>query len=224
MIGVTEGTILWDESKNDFDWQWTDCLSENLKEQFNEQPLFVDFREVKSKLDLSSENPDFRKKAAVFAASIHGKPLNDLYGEDVRIRRNTVRITTAIIMLLIGLSLGLFWFANSSRKNEKKANEETEKAIEQECIAIERGDSLNDQLIISDSLRNEAESALIKVYENQIEISTRDKAKMLNRLQLAIQADRPQDTFKYHKNAAKIEQNIEALGVKIFSLKQNQNE
>ncbi len=152
LIGVTEGSFLWDESKNDFDWQQTNCLPENLKEQFHEQPLFVDFREVKSKMDLSSVNPDFRKKAAVLAASIHKKPLNDLIGEDVRIRKKTVRITTIIITLLIGLSIGLFWFANSSKKNEEKANEEAERALEQECIAMERGDSLIYQLKIADSL------------------------------------------------------------------------
>ena len=215
LIGVTEGSISWSASGKDFNWEETNCLPMNLQGQFKEQPLFVDFREVKSKEDLSIDNPNFKKKAATIAASVHGKPVNDLIGEDVRIRRNTIRTLILIVTALIGLSIGLLRYAKLSNSNEKKFKEEAKN------VRL-KNDTLVLQYKISDSLRLKAEGALITAYENQIGILTRDRNKILNRIQLAIQAERPQDTVSYHNEASALYKEMFNIGLSINSLKKNQ--
>ena len=170
LIGLTDGNILWNQAQNDFDWNQTNCLPELLKERFQSEPLYVDFRAAKHKNDLSYDHPEFRSKAALIAAAIHGKPMNDLIGEDVRIRKKTFRIVYSVIAILVSLSIGLFWFARASNINEKNAKK-------QESLAIEKKDSLATQLRISDSLAQQEKLARIDAdYNANIAKLERDTA------------------------------------------------
>ena len=91
LIGLTEGEIIWDRKNgNDFDWQQTTALPTNLKGKHREEPLFVDFRYAKSKTDLSLENPEFKKKSVIIAATLHSKSVNDIVGEDVQQHRKNL--------------------------------------------------------------------------------------------------------------------------------------
>jgi hypothetical protein len=60
ILCVTDGDIKWDYIKNDFDWNVTNCLPENLKNTFIDTPQWVDLRKIKEKqtennLELSLE-------------------------------------------------------------------------------------------------------------------------------------------------------------------------
>lgn len=148
LIGLTGGQIDWNAEKNDFDWQVSTSLPKNLKGKFQMEPLYIDFRETKSATDLSLENPNFKKKAAAFAATLHQKPLSNLIGEDVAQQRKTIVIRNLAITLITGLLIAMIAFAWQANLNATEAKV-------QEKIALERGDSLQKQLHISDSLRSE---------------------------------------------------------------------
>lgn len=147
LIGLTKGEIVWNENDNDFNWDKTNSLPETLKGKFVMEPLFVDLRPFKNKEDLSFDNPDFKKKAAILAAAIHGKGINDLIGEDVQQRKKTLRLAYGSIAALIILLIGLLWFAREALVNLEVANN-------QSALATERGDSLAYQLQVSNELRN----------------------------------------------------------------------
>jgi hypothetical protein len=84
LIVHTDGKIVWDESNNDFDWNKTTSLPENLKLVFKKMPLWVDLRGNRTKYDLTLRNRVFEEKIATLASRIHNKDKDILYGQDVK--------------------------------------------------------------------------------------------------------------------------------------------
>ena len=121
LIGLTEGEISWDETINDFDWNKTNAIPGNLRGAFQMEPLYIDFRGAKKNEDLSLSNPEFKKNAARIAASIHGKSLDDLIGEDIRLQKRVVRLRNIAIAALVSLSVSTLAFGLSAEKRKKEA-------------------------------------------------------------------------------------------------------
>lgn len=145
LIALTGGDIVWSADTGDFDWSLTTALPENLKGYFAMEPLYADFRAVKSKQELFIGNPEFKNEAVLLAAALHGKSIGDIVGEDITRYRQIIRLRNGVIFLLSLLSfvtLGLAWLSNTNALEARR----------QEQIARERGDSLAKQLQISDSL------------------------------------------------------------------------
>jgi len=69
---LTEGEIVWDASRSDFDWSRTDALHPTLRGVFREEPLYLDLRWARSETELDLRNPRFRAAVAELAAPIHG--------------------------------------------------------------------------------------------------------------------------------------------------------
>jgi len=108
LIVLTEGTIEWDEQLCDFDWRRTDALPRNLQNIYSEVPKFLDLRWVRNADHLSLRNPAFRDKIADLAMILHGRPKDELIGEDIRQHRKVRRLawSAAIgLILLTGLSI-----------------------------------------------------------------------------------------------------------------------
>jgi WD40 repeat protein len=105
LVILTDGDIVWDPQVGDFDWEQTTALPRQLSRAFAEEPLFVDMRAVKDENDLSLHNSQFRNQIADLAATIHGRPKDELIGEDVRIVRRNRRLAWSAGIGLAALAI-----------------------------------------------------------------------------------------------------------------------
>lgn len=87
LVLLTDGTMNWDSQAGDFDWRTTTALPEQLRKRFADEPLYVDLRWARSEENLSVRHLQFRGALLDIAAPLHGKPKEDLDGEDVRQQR-----------------------------------------------------------------------------------------------------------------------------------------
>lgn len=74
LILVTEGDLVWNAQARDFDWNRTTALPPNLRGQFTEEPLWVDFRWARTEEHLTLRNSQFRSALLDVAAPLHGRP------------------------------------------------------------------------------------------------------------------------------------------------------
>jgi len=91
LILLTDGDLVWDETRNDFDWVRTSAVPDILKDQFAGEPLYVDLRWAKTVPNLSLRHLRFRAAMLDIAAPVHGRAKDELDGEDVRQHRKTKR-------------------------------------------------------------------------------------------------------------------------------------
>lgn len=103
LIILTEGEILWDEATNDFDWNVTTALPKNLSGVFKGEPFFVDFRNLGGEEKLNLDNPEFENRLVVLAATLHGKSIGDMIGEEVKQHKRTMRIRNGAILIMMSL-------------------------------------------------------------------------------------------------------------------------
>ena len=115
LIVLTDGEILWDESTNDFDWNVTTAIPKALSGAFKGEPFYIDFRNAGPEENLNLDNPDFKNRLVLLAATLHGKSIGDMVGEATKQHKRTMRIRNSaisIIMLFMGLSLFLTILSN----------------------------------------------------------------------------------------------------------------
>ena len=120
---LTEGTILWDEGTQDFDWRVTDALPRSLSGAFKAEPLWLDLSWAKTGEQVSTGDPRFHQGVAMLAARLHGKSLDEIAGEDVRQHRRTRRVTRAAVAALALLtvsSLAGAWFAVQGQRRAER--------------------------------------------------------------------------------------------------------
>lgn len=91
LVLLTEGEIAWDTSANDFDWTKVTALPRIFGGWFPDEPLYVDLRWARSAESLSVRHSQFRAAILDIAAPLHGRPKDELDGEDVRGHRRTKR-------------------------------------------------------------------------------------------------------------------------------------
>jgi WD40 repeat protein len=104
-LALTDGSIVWDHSKDDFDWDQTTALPPTLRGAFEDQPpLWVDLRWAREAPDLSLSDPRFTDAVVSLAAPIHGRQKDELAGEEVREHRRTVRIARRAVIALVTLT------------------------------------------------------------------------------------------------------------------------
>lgn len=100
LIVVTGGELRWDDLTNDFDWTTTTSVPRVLSGAFTGEPLYLDLRWARQERDLSLQNPRFKEAIALLAATIHGKSVEDMIGEEVVEHRRTTRLRNAAIAAL----------------------------------------------------------------------------------------------------------------------------
>ncbi len=192
LIALTEGEIIWNDSRNDFDWAITNALPDNLKGKFSEEPLYVDFRTARTSEDLSLNNPDFKTKAARIASAIHGRALNELIGEDVRLQRRAIRLRNLAIFFLLGLVASTLLFAWLSNENRLQAEAQT-------VIAEKR---LGEVIVARDSLNNAIDSIQGLIVQVTREKDTSEQRRLLaikNEL-LAIQREETAKRLQFNSD------------------------
>jgi len=104
LVALTEGELVWDDTRSDFDWEESDALPPALRGQFAHEPRYVDLRWAHSSDDLSLRHPQFRDAVADLAAPLHGVPKDLLAGEEVRQHRRTVRVARTAVLALACLT------------------------------------------------------------------------------------------------------------------------
>ena len=137
---LTEGDILWDKTVNDFDWEKTTALPQNLRGKFQTEPLYLDFRWARESEHLSLRNPPFLKAIGKLAATIRDEPLDLLIGEDVRQHRAFKLVAGVTIVLLSALLVAtsaVAYYANEKRKEALNAVKRAETSAAQERLAKE---------------------------------------------------------------------------------------
>lgn len=137
LIALTDGEIVWDEETSDFDWSRTDAIPRNLSGYFVNEPLYVDFRSYTGSGNLDLDNAEFKDRVVPLAATIHGKSVGDMVGEDLRQHRRTIRIRNGAIVALSFLLLCAGGLALYAFQQRNIAEQQTQIANAQKTIAEE---------------------------------------------------------------------------------------
>ena len=108
LIVLSDGHLNW-ENDDKISNQGINSLPPTLVGVFNEEPFYVDLRDMRSESDLSIKNPIFKKDVLKLAAQLHGKAPKDLASEEVSAHRKMIW-TRNIAALFLGFINGLFIF------------------------------------------------------------------------------------------------------------------
>jgi Tol biopolymer transport system component len=142
--------------------------------RFREEPRYLDLRWARGEEQLSLAHPRFRECVAELAAPLHGRPKDELVGEDVRQHRRTVRLVravvaslTVLVMLATTLALVARDQRNDARAERNRARVERNRAISRQLTAQAPSQRLDRWLLLSlqatriDTESQEARSALL---------------------------------------------------------------
>jgi WD40 repeat protein len=102
---LTEGDLVWDETRGDFDPTASTAIPPALFGVFPGEPRWVDLRWAHSSDQVDLGNPRFRAAIADIAAPLHGIAKDDLESEEVRQHRRTRRTAWTAITALTALTL-----------------------------------------------------------------------------------------------------------------------
>jgi WD40 repeat protein len=119
LIILTDGEAKWADTERDFDWKATTALPNNLRGRFSDEPLYVDFRWARDQDHLSLRHSQFRAAILDIAAPLHGKPKDELDGEDVRQYRRArllARSGISVLVLLFVIALLAAYLATQETK------------------------------------------------------------------------------------------------------------
>jgi len=105
LIVLTGGDIDWDDPQNRFSLERSTALPPSLIAAFPEEPRYLDLRWARTRDHLSMRVPAFRDAVAEIAATLHGRPKDELEGEDVRQHRRTRRIAWTAAAALVALTV-----------------------------------------------------------------------------------------------------------------------
>lgn len=187
LIGLTEGELHWNSNAGDFDWQRTSALSPALQGQFKDEPLFVDLRWARSEEDLSLRNSRFRAAIVDVAATLHGKPKDELEGEDVRQYRRTRRLASTAITVLSLLLIATGFAAVIAYRQSRVAKQQTQVAEQEKKVAETERDNATKAQEGEKTQRQRAEISAGEAIKQRNE-AQREQQIALAR-QLAAQAD-----------------------------------
>ncbi|MEJ0040463.1 MAG: toll/interleukin-1 receptor domain-containing protein [Gammaproteobacteria bacterium] len=105
LIVLTAGEMQWDRTSGGFNASSTTALPELLLRRFADEPLYLDLRWAHDDTHLSLSHPRFRDAVADLAATLHGRPKDELVGEDVLQHRRALRIAWSAAATLAVLAV-----------------------------------------------------------------------------------------------------------------------
>ncbi|MFJ4526334.1 toll/interleukin-1 receptor domain-containing protein [Streptomyces sp. NPDC088810] len=128
LLVVTGGELHWDHTAQDFDWERSTCMPDALRGYFSEEPRWVDLRWLSEGHEDAPRDPRFRECVADLAAPLHGRPKDELIGEDVSQRRKLQRfrqamlaVTTTLAVLASAAAVYAFVQRNTARDQARLA-------------------------------------------------------------------------------------------------------
>ncbi len=131
LIILTDGELAWDEGTQDFDRAQSTAVPQILYGTYVQEPLWLDLRWAKTQAQVATDNPRFRDAVGDLASTLHGRPKDELVGEDVRQHRRRQRLARSAITGLVVLTL-------ASMTGAWVAYQQRERAL----AALQRGDEL----------------------------------------------------------------------------------
>lgn len=139
LIVLTQGTLDWDRAAGDFLWDAETPLPANLRGAFAGDPRYLDLRWAQSAAtDLSLQHNRFREAIADLAATLHGRPKDELIGEEVTQHRRVRRLARGAVAGLAVLALAATGAAIWAVTQQQRAVEQARIAEEQRQEAVRR--------------------------------------------------------------------------------------
>jgi WD40 repeat protein len=92
---LTDGDLVWDEARNDFDHGASTGVPPALFGRLTEEPRYLDLRWAHRESQLNLRNGRFRDAVADLAAPMHGISKDELQSEDLRQYRRRMRVAWA---------------------------------------------------------------------------------------------------------------------------------
>jgi WD40 repeat protein len=135
LVLLTDGEVAWDTRAGDFDWLVTTALPTCLKARLPSEPLWVDLRWARSAEHLDLHHSQFRLAVLDLAAPLHGKPKDELDGDDVRAFKRTKQVVTGVIVTLTVLLGVVGWYWNQARIQRNEAVRQTRIATARQLAA-----------------------------------------------------------------------------------------
>ena len=89
---LTDGDLVWDEARNDFDHGASTGVPPALFGRLTEEPRYLDLRWARDNTQLTIRNARFRDAIADLAAPMHGVSKDELQSEDVRQYRRRIHL------------------------------------------------------------------------------------------------------------------------------------
>ena len=108
LLVLTDGDLVWDRSRGDFDPERSTALPPALFRKFDDEPRHLDLRWARGEEQLDLRHARFRPAVGELAAPIRHMAREELEAEDVRQHRRTVRLArgaTSVMVLLLVLAL-----------------------------------------------------------------------------------------------------------------------
>ena len=158
LIVLTDGDIVWDEARRDFDWTRTTALPDCLAGHLADEPLYVDLRWARETPGLSLAHGGFREAVVRVAAPLRGVSPTDLDGADLRQLRRTrlfVRSGVGAICVAAGMAV---WQARVATEEARIAETQRQQAEAQRRIAESERAQAEAQRHIAEAERARAEA------------------------------------------------------------------
>ena len=127
-----QGGLHWNEKLNDFDRAASKSLHPVLFGVFSQQPLWADLSAARDDPTMTYEHRGFVESLGQAIGGLHGKPPNEVFGEDLRIHKRTRRLTFGAIAALSGLLVTAVGAGAVAVINEREA-------VRQRAAATSRG-------------------------------------------------------------------------------------
>ena len=143
LVAVTAGELVWDQAAGDFDWSRTTALPDNLRGYFDDEPLWVDLTWAREADQLSMRHSRFRDTVGTLAATIHGRPKDELDSEDVRQHRTFTRVrriaVTAIgVLLVLAVVAGIVaWQQRNTAQRERNSAQRQARIATSQALAAQ---------------------------------------------------------------------------------------
>jgi WD40 repeat protein len=179
LILLTDGELAWDTAGRDFDWSRTTAIPKDMTGRFADEPLYVDLRWARAEpQSLTLQHAKFRSAILDIAAPLHGRPKDELDGEDVRQHRRTRIISVAAAAaILVGAAIA-GWQAYVATQARLAAEQSEKDALEQRDEATRQRGFADEQRKIADEQRDEAVAQKKVAEEQRAEASRqRDEAR-----------------------------------------------
>lgn len=135
LVLLTEGDILWDPVKRDFDWARTTALPRILEGRCEDEPLYVDVRWARDSDLLSLRSAQFRDVVVNVAAPIRGVPKDELDGADLRqLARNRLLVRSGVAAITLAAGIAV-WQAIVANQQKNEAERQRDIAIARQFAA-----------------------------------------------------------------------------------------
>lgn len=206
-IVVTDGEIRWDPITNDWDWEITNVLPDEMKHVFKSEPLWIDLRQVKKAKKLDIKGSIFNAGIIRLAAFILKKDPDQIDSQEIRKRKLLVRTTVAVIATLLVLLAATGYQTNRAWDESERATINEGRAIDESKRAdgeAQRAKQQEKEAIKQAKVaRSEAANA-----QRQKEIAVRESAEALRQKKIADERRRIADAATDSANLSRDKERI----------------